>query len=165
MYVLRGVRDRGARRPLPQLRRRAGSSPGSTARGAGATPRLDQPSPANVAACQTPEVAVARSREPNPTLYQAVLDAPDDDAPRLAYADWLDDHGDPDRAQFIRLQCRLARLSTSNANYHRLWTEASQLATRGRRRWLFGRKEDGRWINWHFLRGFPEHVFVHWFQP
>src|SRR4051812_31298952 len=37
---------------------------------------------------------------------------PDDDAPRLVYADWLDDHGGaggPDRAEFIRVQIELAR--------------------------------------------------------
>jgi uncharacterized protein (TIGR02996 family) len=33
---------------------------------------------------------------------------PEDDTPRLALADWLDDHDDPHRAEFIRLQCRLA---------------------------------------------------------
>ena len=43
-------------------------------------------------------------------LLRAVWDAPHDDAPRLVYADWLDEHGDPDRAQFVRLQCELARL-------------------------------------------------------
>jgi uncharacterized protein (TIGR02996 family) len=31
---------------------------------------------------------------------------PDDDTPRLVFADWLDEHGQPDRAEFIRLQCR-----------------------------------------------------------
>lgn len=36
--------------------------------------------------------------------------APDDDSPRLIYADWLHDHGDPERAEFIRVQCELARL-------------------------------------------------------
>jgi uncharacterized protein (TIGR02996 family) len=30
-----------------------------------------------------------------------------DDAPRLIYADWLDDHGQPERAEFIRVQCEL----------------------------------------------------------
>jgi len=33
----------------------------------------------------------------------AVLAAPDDDLPRLIYADWLDERGDP-RGEFIRLQ-------------------------------------------------------------
>ena len=38
-------------------------------------------------------------------LLAAVCAAPWDDLPRLAVADWLDDHGDPARAEFIRLQC------------------------------------------------------------
>src|SRR5262249_23230049 len=29
-------------------------------------------------------------------------------APRLVYADWLDEHGQPERAEFIRLQIELA---------------------------------------------------------
>ncbi len=33
-----------------------------------------------------------------------------DDAPRLIYADWLQDHGDPKRAEFIRVQIALAKL-------------------------------------------------------
>jgi serine/threonine-protein kinase len=38
-------------------------------------------------------------------FLRAIADAPDDDAPRLVYADWLDEHGQPDRAEFIRLLC------------------------------------------------------------
>src|SRR5262249_48744394 len=33
-----------------------------------------------------------------------------DDVPRLVYADWLEDNGQAERAEFIRLQCRLATL-------------------------------------------------------
>jgi uncharacterized protein (TIGR02996 family) len=51
-------------------------------------------------------------------IIAAVKDRRDDDAPRLAYADYLDDTAadspDPvaarDRAELIRLQCKLARL-------------------------------------------------------
>jgi uncharacterized protein (TIGR02996 family) len=39
-----------------------------------------------------------------------IVEHPQDDAPRLVYADWLDDHGQSDRAEFIRVQCQLARL-------------------------------------------------------
>jgi uncharacterized protein (TIGR02996 family) len=42
-------------------------------------------------------------------LLAAVRQAPADDAPRLVYADWLDEHGQPERAEFIRVQCELAR--------------------------------------------------------
>lgn len=38
----------------------------------------------------------------------AVVSRPDDDLPRLVFADWLDEHDDPERAEFIRIQCRLA---------------------------------------------------------
>jgi uncharacterized protein (TIGR02996 family) len=42
--------------------------------------------------------------QPEEVLFDAIADAPDDDAPRLAYADWLESEGDADRAEFIRLQ-------------------------------------------------------------
>ena len=38
----------------------------------------------------------------------AVLADPLDDAPRLIYADWLDEQDRSDRAEFIRVQCALA---------------------------------------------------------
>jgi uncharacterized protein (TIGR02996 family) len=37
-------------------------------------------------------------------LLKAVASRPDDDLPRLVYADWLDEHGRGERAEFIRLQ-------------------------------------------------------------
>jgi len=40
-------------------------------------------------------------------LVEAILGAPTDDAPRLVYADWLDEHGESEHAEFIRLQCRI----------------------------------------------------------
>ena len=46
----------------------------------------------------------------NDALLQAILDDPDEDAPRLGYADWLEEHGEPARAQFIRLQLARAAL-------------------------------------------------------
>src|SRR5262245_1236749 len=39
-----------------------------------------------------------------------VVESYDDDAPRLIYADWLEDTGDAARAEFIRVQCELERL-------------------------------------------------------
>jgi uncharacterized protein (TIGR02996 family) len=41
----------------------------------------------------------------------AIAAAPDDDLPRLVFADWLDENGDPDRAEFIRLQIATYRES------------------------------------------------------
>ena len=44
------------------------------------------------------------------TLYTAILANPDDDTVRLAYADWLDENGHPERAEFVRVQIELSRL-------------------------------------------------------
>lgn len=41
-------------------------------------------------------------------FLQEIIAAPDDDGPRLVYADWLEEQGDP-RGEFIRLQCELAQ--------------------------------------------------------
>jgi uncharacterized protein (TIGR02996 family) len=46
-------------------------------------------------------------------LVRAVIAAPDDDTPRLAAADWLDEYDRPDRAAFIRAQVELARLEAA----------------------------------------------------
>jgi uncharacterized protein (TIGR02996 family) len=46
-------------------------------------------------------------------FLQAIRADPASDAPRLIYADWLEEQGDPERtarAEFIRVQCRLFRL-------------------------------------------------------
>src|SRR5438552_3681095 len=50
-------------------------------------------------------------------LYRAILAHPDEDTPRLVYADWLDEHDDLDRAEFIRVQCRLARMNEWDDGY------------------------------------------------
>lgn len=50
-------------------------------------------------------------------LLRACKETLDDDAPRLLLADWLEDHGEPDRAQFIRLQCRLPTLTFAMPDY------------------------------------------------
>jgi uncharacterized protein (TIGR02996 family) len=39
-------------------------------------------------------------------FLEAIRDEPGDDAPRLAFADWLEEHGDAARSEFIRLQVR-----------------------------------------------------------
>ena len=37
-------------------------------------------------------------------LYRGILERPDDDVARLVYADWLEENGEAERAEFIRLQ-------------------------------------------------------------
>ena len=71
-----------------------------------------------------------------PALEAAVVAHADEDTPRLAYADWLDEHGDPDRAAFIRAQCRLADLSPAEPDWIDLREQQLELAARLRSRFL-----------------------------
>jgi uncharacterized protein (TIGR02996 family) len=43
-------------------------------------------------------------------LLRTIIDDPDDDTPRLVYADWLEENNRVEQATFIRAQCRLATL-------------------------------------------------------
>src|SRR5262249_51955042 len=38
-------------------------------------------------------------------FLRAIADAPDDDATRLVYADWLEEQGESPRADYLRLEC------------------------------------------------------------
>jgi uncharacterized protein (TIGR02996 family) len=42
-------------------------------------------------------------------LLRAILREPAEDTPRLVYADWLDENGQHDRAEFIRVQVALSK--------------------------------------------------------
>ncbi len=43
-------------------------------------------------------------------LLEPILEKPDEDTPRLVYADWLQENGQHKRAEFIRVQCEYAVL-------------------------------------------------------
>ena len=43
-------------------------------------------------------------------LLDAIFDHPDDDTPRLIYADWLQEHSEEPLAEFIRARCAIALL-------------------------------------------------------
>lgn len=43
-------------------------------------------------------------------FIKAIVQSPDDDLPRLVYADWLEENGSSDRAEFIRVQCRIEEI-------------------------------------------------------
>src|SRR5437764_1154624 len=87
----------------------------------------------------------------------AILDRPDDDAPRLVYADWLDERGDP-RGEFIRVQCELARLPGDDPRQLSLRKREKQLRKRHGRQWA--EPLPGRVQNWDFARGFVYWILV-----
>src|SRR5436309_9888956 len=72
-------------------------------------------------------------------FLRAVIDNPDDDLPRLVYADWLDEHGDHDRAEFIRLQCEMAemaRRTMTHQQYKKLSVRSDELLAVHRQHWV-----------------------------
>lgn len=64
-------------------------------------------------------------------LYHSVLAHPDDDTPRLVYADWLEENGFDEEAEFIRVECRLESGSPVDADHDLLLERQQEL-----RQWL-----------------------------
>jgi uncharacterized protein (TIGR02996 family) len=88
-----------------------------------------------------------------------IVEHPDDDAPRLVFADWLDDQGDSDRAAFIRLQVQRAS-SPGGVHEGRLISEETQLLARHENTWR-AQLPTLQGVTWaKFSRGFIEEVFV-----
>jgi uncharacterized protein (TIGR02996 family) len=67
-------------------------------------------------------------------FLQEIRENPDDDFPRLVYADWLEERGDP-RAEFIRVQCELSQLPDFDEQRNELATRADALLARHGDRW------------------------------
>ena len=83
-----------------------------------------------------------------------ILTHPDDDAPRLIYADWLDEHNDP-RGEFIRVQCLLTQLSDEDPRRWPLEQREQELLREHEAKWL--PKDIGN-IPCVFRRGFVEEI-------
>jgi uncharacterized protein (TIGR02996 family) len=91
-------------------------------------------------------------------LLNSVIGAPDDDLPRLIYADWLEENGRSERAEFIRLQIAAA---AGKADLDQvqclLLREAELLAAHAD---SFAGALAGEGLYWHYRRGFI-HRFGH----
>lgn len=122
----------------------------------------------------------------------AIIANPADDLPRLVYADWLDDRGDP-RGEFIRVQVELAGLEVVADQFRVIDILRDGYGPTLRRRDALRRRErelfhaaSGGWIEamprctynlvdtmstsprgdpWFVVRrGFPEHLAASWEQ-
>ena len=89
-------------------------------------------------------------------LVQAVADHSHDDTPRLALADWLDEHNEPARAEFVRLSCEAARKRCGTPRRADLLDRCDSLLANHEAEWL-GHWKD-RLIDWEFRRGFLHRV-------
>src|SRR5262245_57052313 len=63
----------------------------------------------------------------NDAFLQAIFEAPEDPSLRLIYADWLQDQGQADRAEFLRVHCQLAMLVEGDPQWGDLEARAQQL--------------------------------------
>jgi uncharacterized protein (TIGR02996 family) len=68
-------------------------------------------------------------------FLEDILAHPDDDAPRLIFADWLEEEGDSDRAEFIRVQVDRVRLPQWDARQVRLRLRESTLLKAHGQKW------------------------------
>lgn len=89
-------------------------------------------------------------------LLASVLAAPDDDAPRLVYADWLLERGDP-RGEFIALQCRAAALPDGAARWA-LESNTKALLERHDEDWFGAIRRICPDVALEIRRGFPEGI-------
>jgi uncharacterized protein (TIGR02996 family) len=104
-------------------------------------------------------------------LFQAILDDPDDDGLRFVYADLLEEHGEPERAEFIRLQCQLAAreygkprrpagepspFGRNTPSWKELYDQQQTLLRAHEERWTAPVR--GLVQGWWFHRGFIEQV-------
>ena len=65
-----------------------------------------------------------------------ILASPEDDAPRLVYADWLSENGDEPRAEFIRAQVELPRGTLKGDARRKLQARVNKLEAEHKKTWL-----------------------------
>jgi hypothetical protein len=94
----------------------------------------------------TPLEAVAETLGESPRWFQL-------------YADWLEEHDQPDRAELIRVQCALAGIACDDPRRPNLEMRANVLLTAHETQW---RQEAPAWARQHidFRRGFVDEVRV-----
>jgi uncharacterized protein (TIGR02996 family) len=69
-------------------------------------------------------------------FVESIVECPDDDAPRLIFADWLDDAGQPERAEFIRLQVARAKLHPADPRVRASLRREAELLAHNEAAWL-----------------------------
>ena len=119
-------------------------------------------------------------------FLRSIIAHADDDLPRLVYADWLEENGQADRAEFIRVQCELAKEPTT---CDRMFCDGKLVVCDDCKRWKMLRRRDkdlldtpiiiderGRlqprclwavgcglgWADFEYRRGFVEQISCTW---
>ena len=63
-------------------------------------------------------------------FLSAIRENPDDDTPRLAFADWLTENGEAERGEFIRVQVSRSRLPADDPGAERVARPRTAIDTR-----------------------------------
>lgn len=91
-------------------------------------------------------------------FLDAILHEPEEMSHRLVYADWLEEQGEPERAEFIRLQIERARLHPADPRARRYLRRETQLLSQQERRWLGPLTHYA--ARYWFHRGFVEEISI-----
>lgn len=91
-------------------------------------------------------------------LLAAVIANPDEDMPRLMFADWLQENGQPQRGEFVRLQVEGAHAEPFSPQAREYAAAAQRLLNRHLQAWTEHIANYN--VGLQFVRGFVEHVNV-----
>lgn len=99
---------------------------------------------------------------PDNPFLKALLTQPDDDTLRLAMADWMEEHDQPERAEIIRVQVEMACGFKDCARRNELELRQRHLLFAYEREWTrpiadLLECKPGEWRAWVFRRGFVEY--------
>lgn len=92
----------------------------------------------------------------NEALLRTVIENPDEDTPRLVYADCFEENGEPERAEFIRVQCELDKIPAKHRRRAKLQECEKELL--GLHGWAWAEELAFCVRKWVYRRGFVERV-------
>ncbi|MBY0227703.1 MAG: TIGR02996 domain-containing protein [Gemmataceae bacterium] len=89
-------------------------------------------------------------------FLDTIIETPDDDAPRLVFADWLMEQGDDARAEFIRSQIGLERMEEGDPR--RAGLESRERELLHAHGWDWAEELGDAVTEWRYRRGFIEYA-------
>jgi uncharacterized protein (TIGR02996 family) len=117
-----------------------------------ASPPVGQPQPATPRPDQTPG---QRTEE---EFLADLRDNPNDEATRLIYADWLDEHDQPAQAELIRVQLDCERLEPDGPAWGKAVWRALEILAERQEAWVGRLRSIAR--GWLFVRGLIDEVEI-----
>jgi uncharacterized protein (TIGR02996 family) len=82
-------------------------------------------------------------------FLRRIKETPEDDLPRPVFADCLEENGQVERGEFLRLQCRWARLRDGEPGWYPLWQRIRQLIESHGNEWLDSLAPLGKGVDFH----------------